>query len=37
MLAELLTMFNITQYFSALIIEIGNKFAQNIVNQCKYG
>ena len=34
--AELLTMCNITQYFSAPIIEIGDKFAPNVVNQCKY-
>ena len=37
MLAKLLNMFNITQYFSASIIEIGNKFAPNVVNQCRYG
>ena len=37
LLAELLTMFNITQYFSVLIIEIGDKFAPNVVNQCSYG
>ena len=35
-IAELLTMCNITQYLSAPIIEISDKFAPNVVNQYRY-